>query len=225
VRISLGLEVVLSAGERMVEPLYWPVYFAVDDPALRFLAGVAASVDWLHAPGPLPSGESPAWSHEVAATGMAGASYFGFGLLISDGGTTDETTQLAYEELLATLHTLALDHVAHGSGLGVMVGALGSDDIVGVECELDRLRDGLDPDELRNDSRPVAQPGAASLAAAARQRRRRLTPRPPSRVVAVTVQAWRVDEIAALGRLAIDRELPPRAGNTRVLRLTGGVGR
>ena len=210
----------------MVEPRYWPVYFAVDDPALRFLAGDAASVDWLHAPGPLRRGETPAWRHEVAASGIAGASYFGFGLLVSDGGTADETTQSSYEELLATLHTLALDHVAHGSGLGVMVGALGTGDIVGVECELDRLRDGLDPDELRNDTRPVADPSApASLAAAARQRRRRLTPRPPSRVVAVTVQAWRVDEIAAKGRLAIDRALSLRGGTNRALELMGSVWR
>jgi hypothetical protein len=204
----------------MVEPLYWPVYFAVDDPALRFLAGNAASADWLHAPGPLPAGDAPAWSHDVAASGMAGPGYFGFGLLVSDGGASDETTQSAYEELLATLHTLALDHVAHASGLGVMVGALGSDDIVGVECELDRLRDGLDPDELRNDTRPHADPSApTSRATAARQRRRRLTPRPPGRVIAVTVQAWRVDEIAAKDSLAIHRELPLRGGTNRALTL------
>src|SRR5215470_11281858 len=77
VRLSLGLEVVQSGGEPVIEPLYWPVYFAVDDLALRFLAGDVASADWLHAPGPLVRGVAPSWRRDVAARGITGPSYVG----------------------------------------------------------------------------------------------------------------------------------------------------
>jgi hypothetical protein len=255
VRLSLRFGVVQSGGEPIREPLHWPVFFAVDDPALRFLAGDVASSDWLHAPGPLSGDDAPAWIREVAVDGVAGAGYLGFGLMYSDGGATDEATQAVHDELVATLHTLALDHVAHASGLGVMLGAFGSttfEDRRG-EPPLDRLRDGLDPEKLSGeidqgvkngigafravrDSLLPFTPGVpvtslstggnlTTTLAAARQPRPRIVAAEAGRVVAVTVQAWRVEEIAAKGAIEIRRELPVRGGRKVQLTLQGRAGR
>lgn len=255
-RLSLGLEVVQSGGEPIGEPLYWPVYFTVDDPALRFLAGDVAAADWLQGPGPLGKGEVPAWIREVPVSGIAGPAYFGFGLLYSDGGAADEATQAAYEELLTVVHTLALDHVAQASGLGVMLGAFGSAAFQAKggkdgASDLDRLREGIDPEELAKEIdgdllhglggfREVGAsllpftPGAATPASfgrkptaniAAAMRAARRPALEAGRVLAVTVQAFRADEIAAKGRLEIHRELPVRGDARVALKLDGRVAR
>lgn len=240
VRLSLGFSVVQSGGEPLRQPLHWPVYLAVDDPALRFLAGDVASSDWLHAPGPLTGGELPAWIRDVAVTGVAGAGYLGFGLLYSDGGAADEAMLAVYEQLVATLHTLALEHVARASGLGVMLGAFGSTtfDDGRRESQLDPLRGGVDPEKLRGEIDPGILNGIGAFRAV-RDSLLPFTPGAPAaglasgklaaaeagRVVAVTVQAWRVEEIAAKGALDLRRELPVRDGLKVQLTLQGRAGR
>lgn len=260
-RLSLGFGVVQSEGEPIGAPLYWPVYFAVDDPAVRFLAGDVASSDWIHAPGALNKGELPAWSREVAVSGVAGPGYLGFGLLYSDGGAGDDGMQSAYEELAATLHTLALDQVARASGLGVMLGAFGStsfDKGRDGDSPLERLREGLDPEELSKEidqglvtgieafravhesllpftpgiataSLSTASKPTATVPATRRTARRRgaaaAAAAEAGRIVAVTVQAWRVEDIAAQGAIEIRRELPTRGELKAKLTLEGRVGR
>jgi hypothetical protein len=250
VRLSIDVRVRQVDGDGVKEPLYSPVFFAVDDPALRFLAGDLGSSDWMHAPGVLDKDQVPQWRREVAERGVAGAGYVGFALLYSDGGAGEEGLQAAYEELQATIQTLALEQVARASGLGVMLAAFGGaivEDKLGdkePESRLDRLRDGIDPEKL---SREIDQ-GLLSGIGAFREIGSRLLPFVPglstaglvrggktlrgierltddAPIVAVTLQAWRVEEIAEKGTLEIRRELPVRGGLKVKLTLEGRVGR
>lgn len=152
-RVSLGFQVAASGGSEIAEPTYWPVYLAVDDGALRFLSGDVVA-DWLVAPGALAKGELPSWLREVGDRGLAGGGHVGFGLLYSDGGADLDVTRDAYQELVATLHTLVLGHVAGATGLGVLLGAFGGGaafDGVPDPIMLDRLRDGVDPQDLAKE--------------------------------------------------------------------------
>jgi hypothetical protein len=284
------------------------VYFVVDDAAARFLAGDVAATDWLVAPGPLAKGEAAAWQRDVAASGLAGGSYVGFGLLYSEGGASHDATRKAYQELVSTLQSLALAHVAEATGLGALLGGFGAvfdGKVRGVD--LDKLGRGLDPEELAPELDPgllgnlegfrevaealapftpglaVAVPSSATRGTPVRRPGGNLTAtpvvtRPPGivtrpgvtpvtgvvtrpgakptpvvtavpraagltgrlvraraaaaariralengTVVAVTVQAFRLDEIAAKDTPEIARELPVRGGLKVSLKLTGSV--
>lgn len=152
-RVSLGFQVAVSGGSEIAEPTYWPVYLAVDDAALRFLSGDVVA-DWLVAPGALAKGELPSWSRDIADRGLAGGGYAGFGLLYSDGGADLDTTRAAYQDLIATLHTLVIGHAAGATGLDVLLGAFGGGaafDGKPGQITLDRLRDGVDPQDLSKE--------------------------------------------------------------------------
>ena len=151
-RVSLEFEVVASDKDPIAEALSWPVYVAVDDAAARFLIGDVAATDWLQAPGPLAKGELAAWTRDVIDAGVAGGGYAGFGLLYSAGGADDEATLAAYQDLVVTLHAIVLGHVAQTTGLGALLGGFGARFDGKVRgSDLDRLRDGVDPEGLRKE--------------------------------------------------------------------------
>jgi hypothetical protein len=256
VLVSLTVEVVQAGGkEEIGEPIYWPVYAAVDDAALRFLIGDVTAQDWLEAPGPLGKGEAPAWRREIGERGVAGGGYVGFGLLYSEGGSSAEPTQAAYQALIATLHALVIGHVARTSGLKMMLRAFGGragfdDKPDGVD--LDLVRDGVDPEVLREvldddlvtgldafrgvgaSLLPFAQGGVGGSSgvrvSTPSARLRPVAPPPerrfdPGTVVAATVQAWRLADIAEKGVFAVHRELRTRVELSGALWLAGQVTR
>lgn len=306
-RVSLAFQIVQSGGNEIAEPTYWPAYFAVDDAALRSLSGDIVS-DWLVAPGALAKDEMPAAVREVAERGLGGGGWIGFGLMYTDGGADSEAAQAGYQELIATLHTLALGHVASATGLDVLLGAFGGGaafDAKPGELTLERLREGVDPADVGKEidgelltgvaafraageavlpftqgvpgpvvvapppkktvgdlthvaaAHVAGTPATAALAAAARIARPavRAVPsvagpiargplgatrgttvgpvvRPPIRrafaagtVLAVTAQAFRIDDLGDKGQIAFERTLPPRINLKTSLRLTGSVSR
>jgi hypothetical protein len=228
VRVSLRFEVAHTAGE-IAEPVSWPVYFAVDDAAARFLAGDVAATDWLVAPGPLAKGEAAAWQRDVAASGLAGGSYVGFGLLYSEGGASHDATRKAYQELVSTLQSLALAHVAEATGLGALLGGFGAvfdGKVRGVD--LDKLGRGLDPEELA----PELDPGLLGNLEGFREVAEALAPFTPGLAVAVPSSATRGTPVRRLGGNLTATPVvtrPPgivtRPGVTPVTPVTGGVTR
>lgn len=260
-------DVQARGGERIGNPTHWPVYFTLDDTTLRSLAGDVAASDWMHAPGAAAAGSKLVWQHafpDHAASRRRGR--IGYGLLYSAGGANDASTQAAYQELVATVHTLVLGHAARENGLAALLAAFGgryAPDDPGQGPDLDRLRNGIDPDRLSGELdtgltqgfeafRAVAQalmplvPGAAghakadplnpvtpvtglrtttaaaSFKPAVAARASRLA---PGTVVAVTLQAWRVDEIPLDKPLEFARPLPTRGVLRASLRLSGRLSR
>jgi hypothetical protein len=142
-------------GERPSEPLVWPVFFAVDDATLLSLAGNLDSPGWIHAPGPQPEGALLSWQRELSTGGMPpGQSRFGYGLLYSAGGAKEPATQAAYQELVATVHALALSQAADATGMGALLAAFGggfSLDKREPRARLEKLSEGIDPDEFGDE--------------------------------------------------------------------------
>lgn len=142
-------------GEGPSEPLVWPVYFAVDDETLLSLAGNLDSSSWIQAPGPQPLDASLSWQRELTTGGLPhGQSRFGYGLLYSAGGTKEPATQAAYQELVATIHALALSLAADATGMGALLAAFGggfSLDKREPKTRFERLSEGIDPDELGDE--------------------------------------------------------------------------
>jgi len=156
VRLILELDgVQVRGGERPSEPLVWPVFFAVDDATLLSLAGNLDSPGWMHAPGPLSERGILPWQRELSTGGMPpGQSRFGYGLLYSSGGAKEPATQAAYQELVSTVHALALSHAADATGMSALLAAFGggfSLDKDRPRTTLDKLAKGIDPDELGNE--------------------------------------------------------------------------
>ena len=259
-RLILELDGVQARGrERPSEPLTWPVFFAVDDATLLSLAGNLDTPGWLHAPGPQPDGAALSWQRQLSPSGMpAGQSRFGYGLLYSAGGAKEASTQAAYQDLVATVHALALSQAAQASGMGALLAAFGGGftlDKREPASKLDRLVDGIDPDELGDEIdrdlarsldgfRSVSQllaplaPGAHHRAAAAAVTRlvdERATPlaavigrvseAAPGTVLAVTVQAWNTDEVPVDRPLRISRALRARGAFRTSLKLKGTLRR
>ena len=267
-RLILELDGVQArGGERPSEPLVLPVYFAVDDETLLSLAGNLDSPSWIHAPGPQPQGAALSWQRELTTGGMPpGESRFGYGLLYSAGGAKEPATQAAYQELVATVHALALSQAADATGMGALLAAFGggfSLDKRKPKTRFEKLSEGVDPDELGDElDRDLAQslggfrsvsqllaplvPGGkapatpkpgryevaepiarfaedrpASLAAVIG----RVSEAAPGTVLAVTVQAWNVDDVPVGRPIRISRALRARGAVRASLKLRGTLRR
>lgn len=153
-KLQLG-DVRARGDERIDNPTCWPIYFALDDTTLRFLAGDVAASDWMHAPGAAAPGSELVWQHDFPDYG-ASLQYgrIGYGLLYSAGGANDAATQSAYQTLVATVHALVLGHAAQENGMAALLAAFGGryapDDSV-KSPNLDVLTDGIDPIRLADE--------------------------------------------------------------------------
>ena len=87
-RIRLSLDGVWSRGaERLREPLLWPVWFAVEDAALRTLAGDLRAADVLYAPGPVAAEQLTPWERRLQLQALPPErALLGLALLYSEGG-------------------------------------------------------------------------------------------------------------------------------------------
>ena len=157
-RLVVDLDHVLSrgAGEHR-DSVLWPVFFLVDDTALRYLAGEVTASGFLQAPGPVPNsgGLKVRWTHDISALAVPEDNVLvGFALLLSAGGlkaVEEPALQQAYQALAAQVQALALGLVAQSSRLGALLGAFGDGDVpdqAGRKKLLAILREGVTPDQL-----------------------------------------------------------------------------
>jgi hypothetical protein len=155
-RFHLELEKISFRGaERPRDPVLWPVWFAVDDAALRSLAG-DPTADPVHSPGPIrppARGAISRWDRAVSANALPPEhALVGFGLLLTAGGLESAPVWDAYQELADLLHALALTETARAAHFLPLLEAFGAEE---AKAEADRaallaaLREGLSPEALR----------------------------------------------------------------------------
>jgi hypothetical protein len=154
-RIRLSLDGVWSRGsERLREPLLWPVWFAVDDAALRTLAGDLRAADVLFAPGPLAAEQRMPWERRLQLQALPPErALIGLAVLYSEGGATLHETRAAYDALQERILALVLAEGAQASGLGALLSAFGGPVSLGPDRGHDRraraaLLEGMDTAEL-----------------------------------------------------------------------------
>jgi hypothetical protein len=188
--------------ENIDNALHWPVFFAVGDATLRYLAGDLATSEWMHAPGPLTLDESISWRTEVSASSITNGGYVGFGLLYSAGGADMDATKAAYQQLIATVFSLALEDVAHSSGLGALLNAFGSMASTDTHQHgngFERLRKGIDPAELHNELDSDLLSGLTAFYSVGQS----MLPFTPNAVSANVVNSIPISRVAAIGNAAV----------------------
>jgi hypothetical protein len=150
-RFHLELDrVSLRGTERLRDQVVWPAWFAVDDSALRYLAGDASVTGVVQTPGPRvhwTKAGIASWDRTISTNAFpAEDALVGFGLLLSTGGTDSAPVWETYQELGALLHAFALSKVARSSQIAALLAAFGGATTAGATDDkalLAQLREGI----------------------------------------------------------------------------------
>lgn len=150
--VRLQLDPVTERGIRVESATHWPIFFVSGVSTLQWLSGDLGSTDWLYTPGAAIQPTELVWRRAVADRGeMLRRARIGFGLVYSAGGAGSVQLEIEYQALAATVHALVLSHAAEESGVQPLLAAFGGREWQqdrGPSAVLDRLRNGVDPDQL-----------------------------------------------------------------------------